>query len=84
MAFALRLVEHGLTPERLEVGATVTLADVDGRPTVTTSQLDVVARVPDVTDDAFQSIVAEAAALCPISRLFAGAAIAVHAELDRG
>jgi osmotically inducible protein OsmC len=35
MALALRLAEHGTPPERLEVEATVALADVDGAPTIT-------------------------------------------------
>src|SRR5678809_117617 len=34
MALALRLGEHGVPPQRLEVTATVSLDDVDGRPTV--------------------------------------------------
>jgi osmotically inducible protein OsmC len=33
--------------------------------------------------DAFRAIVDEAAVLCPISRLFAGAAITLDAGIDR-
>ena len=83
MALALRLGEHDLTPRRLDVSATVSLDDVDGRPTVTSSALRVRADVPTLEDEAFASVVREAAALCPISRLFAGAAITVDAALDR-
>jgi osmotically inducible protein OsmC len=36
----------------------------------------------DVDRDTFNAIVDEAVALCPISRLFAGAAISVDATLD--
>jgi osmotically inducible protein OsmC len=36
----------------------------------------------DVDRDSFNAIVDEAVALCPISRLFAGAAISVDATLD--
>ena len=82
MALALRLGEHGVPPQRLEVTATVSLDDVDGRPTVVSSVLRVIAQVMDVDDDAFRTIVDEAIALCPISRLFAGAAISVDANLD--
>jgi lipoyl-dependent peroxiredoxin len=82
MALALRLGEHGVPPQRLEVTATVSLDDVDGRPTVVSSVLRVIAQVIDVDADAFQAIVDEAVALCPISRLFAGAAISVDANLD--
>jgi lipoyl-dependent peroxiredoxin len=81
MALALRLGEHDLTPQRLDVTATVTLADVDGRPTVVSSALRVVGQVVDLDGDAFRAIVNEAMDLCPISRLFAGAAITVSAHL---
>lgn len=84
MALALRLGEHGVTPQRLDVTATVSLAERDGRPTVVSSALDVQARVPGLDDAAFGSIVDEAADLCPIARLFAGAAITVDARLDGG
>jgi osmotically inducible protein OsmC len=82
MALALRLGEHGVPPQRLDVTATVSLDEVDGRPTVVSSILRVIAQVMDVDDDTFRAIVDEAAALCPISRLFAGAAITVDAVLD--
>ncbi len=82
MALALRLGEHDVTPQRLEVSATVSLADVDGRPTVVSSALRVVGQVVDLDGDTFRAIVDEAAALCPISRLFTGAAITVSAYLD--
>ena len=82
MALALRLGEHGFTPQRLEVTATVSLADVDGRPSIVSSDLRVIASVVDLKGDTFQAIVREAESLCPISRLFAGAAITVDAYLD--
>ena len=82
MALALRLGEHGVPPQRLDVTATVALDQVDGRPTVVSSILRVVAQVMDVDRDTFNSIVDEAVDLCPISRLFAGAAISVDAILD--
>jgi osmotically inducible protein OsmC len=82
MALALRLGEHGATPRRLDVTATVSLAEVDGRPTVVESVLRVIAQVTDLDPQAFNAIVDEAKALCPISRLFAGAAITVDAYLD--
>jgi organic hydroperoxide reductase OsmC/OhrA len=39
-------------------------------------------RVPALDREGFQAAVDEAAALCPISRLFAGAKITVPAELE--
>jgi osmotically inducible protein OsmC len=82
MALALRLGEHGVPPQQLDVTATVSLHEVDGRPTVGSSDLRVVARVTGLGRDRFDDIVEEAAELCPISRLFAGAAITVDATLD--
>ena len=83
MALALRLGEHKAVPQQLTVSATVTLDEVDGLPTIVSSDLRVRAQVPGLDDSGFQEIVAEAAALCPVSRLFAGAKISVDAVLDR-
>lgn len=83
MALALQLGEHDLAPERLDVTATVSLGEVDGRPTVVSSALSVSARVAGLDEVAFCAIVNEAAELCPISRLFAGAEITVDATLER-
>jgi osmotically inducible protein OsmC len=84
MALALKLGEHGTPPERLEVEATVALAEVDGTPTITSSALEVSAVVADLDQPAFDDIVAQAVALCPVSRLFAGAQISIRARLAGG
>jgi lipoyl-dependent peroxiredoxin len=84
MALALRLAEHGHDSERLTVSSTVTLDEVDGAPTVVSSEIEVHARVPGLDGDEFDAAVEEAAQLCPISRLFAGADISVKAQLDEG
>ena len=63
--------------------ATVTLDAVEGIPTITTSRLMVRARVPGLDAEAFAAVLDQAAALCPVSRLFAGATIGVDAELDK-
>ena len=81
MALALRLGVHGTPPDRLEVEATVALAHVDGAPTITSSILEVTAAVADLDRAAFDDIVAQAAELCPVSRLFAGANISIRARL---
>lgn len=81
MALALSLGDNHTPPQRLDVTATVTLDAVDGVPTITTSSLHVTARVAGLDAGAFARVVDEAAALCPVSRLFAGAQISVDAEL---
>lgn len=83
MALALQLGEHGTPPERLRVTATVTLEEVDGRPTITTSALQVRATVPGIGADDFATVVDAAAELCPVSRLYAGARISIDAELEQ-
>lgn len=81
MALALRLGENKARVEQLSVAATVTLDEVDGVPTIVSSAVEIGAGVPGLDDGAFQAIVQEAAELCPVSRLFAGAEVTVHAEL---
>jgi lipoyl-dependent peroxiredoxin len=80
MALALTLGEHGTPPQQLEVVATLTLAEIDGTPTITSSALDVTAVVASLDEPAFDAIVVQAAELRPVSRLFAGAQITVDAR----
>jgi osmotically inducible protein OsmC len=82
MALSLRLGERKSPPERLTVSATVTLDEVDGKPAIVSSALNVRGRVPGLDGEGFQQAVDEAAALCPVSRLFAGADITVDATLE--
>lgn len=81
MALSLKLGENKTPPQRLEVTSTITLDEVDGRPTITTAKLTVRAQLTEVSADDFARIVDDAAALCPVSRLFAGAEISVDAAL---
>jgi osmotically inducible protein OsmC len=82
MAHSLKLGENKTPPQRVDVTATVTLDEVDGLPTITTSKLTVRAQVAGLDTADFDRIVSDAAALCPVSRLFAGAEISVDAELE--
>jgi osmotically inducible protein OsmC len=82
MALTLCLGERDVQPEKLTVSSTVTLDEVDGRPTIVSSALVVHGRVPGLDADGFQTAVDAAAALCPISRLFAGASILVSSDME--
>jgi osmotically inducible protein OsmC len=82
MALALRLGERHTPPQRLRVEATVTLDEVNGLPTIVSSLLFVKGRVNGLDAGGFQQAVDEAAALCPVSRLFTGARISVEALLE--
>ncbi len=81
MALSLKLGENDTPPQQLDVTSTVTLDAVDGLPTITTSKLTVRAKVAGLDADGFARVVDAAAALCPVSRLFAGAEISVDAKL---
>ncbi|WP_147916196.1 OsmC family peroxiredoxin [Ruania zhangjianzhongii] len=82
MALSLKLGENQTPAQQLTVTASVTLDEVDGAPTVTTSALRVRAQVPGLDEAGFAKVVDDASALCPISRLFAGATITVDAALE--
>ena len=82
MALTLLLGNAHTPPDRLNVPAKVTLDDVDGLPTIVSSVLRVNGQVRQLDAPGFQKVVDEAAALCPVSRLFAGARISVEATLQ--
>ena len=67
------------TAERLSI---VRPAEVDRARTVVSSALRVRGRVPGVDRTGFQPVVDEAAALYPVSRLFAGATVSVATEFE--
>lgn len=69
MATSAELGKAGFTPTKLSVKATVTLEPVDGKPTVSSSALELEATIPGIDDAKFQEIAAGAKAGCPISRL---------------
>lgn len=68
MALSMILGEAGLTPERIQTEATVTLEPVDDGFAITGIHLDVAAAVPGADHDAFQSAAEKAKAGCPVSK----------------
>ena len=69
MALSGELGRAGFPPQRLTVKATVTLEPVDGKPTVSSSALELEGVVPGIDAAKFQEAAANAKANCPISRL---------------
>jgi osmotically inducible protein OsmC len=69
MALDAQLTVAGLKPESISTSAALTLEQVDKQWTVTKIHLEVSAKVPGTTNDAFQKLAADAKANCPISRL---------------
>lgn len=83
MALSAGLAEKGMTPERVDTTATVTLEPVDGKPTVSAIHLEVVARIPGADAAKFQAIAADTKENCPISRLLKpGTKITMNARLE--
>jgi osmotically inducible protein OsmC len=81
MAFSATLGEAGLTPERIETTAEVSLENVPPKGwTVTKSHLVLVAKVPGIDQAKFDDLANKAKANCPISRLL-NANITLSAKL---
>jgi osmotically inducible protein OsmC len=69
MAFSLMLGEAGFTAERIEVRAAVTLEKTGDGFSITTSHLDVTAKIPGIDQAKFTEIANQAKAGCPVSKV---------------
>jgi len=81
MALSAQLGERGITPESIRTTATVTLEKKDGGFAVTSSHLDVKARIPGVDQAKFDEAARAAKDGCPISKLL-NAEITMNAVLE--
>jgi lipoyl-dependent peroxiredoxin len=81
MALSSMLGQAGLTAEKIETHAAVTLEKVGEAFEITASHLDVVARVPGADGTTFAGIAEKAKAGCPVSKLFK-ARITMNARLE--
>jgi osmotically inducible protein OsmC len=81
MALSAQLGNAGMTAERLETTATVTLEKVGDGFSITKSHLDLVAHVPGADRAKFDAAVKAAETGCPVSKLFK-AEISVSARLE--
>jgi len=80
MALSLILGEAGLTAEKMETSAVVTLEQQEGGFAITASKLTLKAKIPGADDTTFQELAAKAKAGCPVSKLLK-ADISLDAEL---
>ncbi|WP_336974015.1 OsmC family protein [Sphingobium aromaticiconvertens] len=80
MALSMILGEAGLTADRMDTTAVVTLESQDGGFAITAIKLTLKAAIPGTDDAAFQELAAKAKANCPVSKLF-NAQISLDAEL---
>ena len=68
MALSMVLGEQGLTPQRLDAEARVTLEQVADGFAITASRLSVRGRVPGATPEAFDAAAEAAKGGCPVSK----------------
>jgi len=81
MALSAELGRAGITPESIRTTAAVTLEKVGEGFSVTSSHLDVIARIPGGDRAAFQKAAEGAKAGCPISKLL-NAKITMDAKFE--
>jgi osmotically inducible protein OsmC len=72
MALCHALTEAGHTPRSIETVARVHLRLVDGTPTIQQIELETEGDVPDLDDDDFGALAAQAKAACAVSRALRG------------
>jgi osmotically inducible protein OsmC len=81
MALSAQLGEAGMTAQKLETTATVSLDKVDGGFAIPAVHLELVATIPGASDAAFQEAARKAKEGCPVSKLF-NATITLDARLQ--
>jgi len=81
MALSAELAKAGMVAESLRTTCSVTFEKVGEKPTVTASHLDLVAKIPGGSSDAFLNAAHAAETGCPISRLL-NTKITMDAKLE--
>jgi lipoyl-dependent peroxiredoxin len=80
MALSAQLGEAKLTPESISTSATLTMDKLDAGWTITAVHLDVAAKVPGASAEAFNTAAQNAKAGCPVSKVL-NAKITMDAKL---
>ncbi|MEO8099515.1 MAG: OsmC family protein [Acidobacteriota bacterium] len=70
MALSAQLMEAGLTAESLDTTCTITLDKVEGGFGITESHLELRAKIPGATQEAFETATKAAETGCPVSKLY--------------
>jgi osmotically inducible protein OsmC len=81
MALSAQLGEAGLTAESINTTATVSLEKVEGGFSITAVHLDLRAKIPGASQQAFEKAANNAKAGCPVSKLL-NAKITLDAKLQ--
>lgn len=69
MALSLALGDAGFTADEIKTKAVVSLDEVDDGYAITHIALDVNARIPEISDDKFQTLCEQTKKGCPVSKL---------------
>ena len=80
MALSRFLADNGMKADSIETKATISLEQVDGRFSITSSHLDTTVKIPNADKAAFEKAAEGAKAGCPVSRLL-NAKITMDAKL---
>jgi osmotically inducible protein OsmC len=80
MALSAQLGGAQLTPESINTAATLTMEKLESGWTITAVQLDVTAKVPGASAEAFNKAAQDAKAGCPVSKVL-NAKITMNAKL---
>jgi osmotically inducible protein OsmC len=80
-ALSAQLGEAGLTAESINTAATVSLEKVEGGFSITAVHLDLTAKIPGASQQAFEKAANNAKAGCPVSKLL-NAKITLDAKLQ--
>jgi osmotically inducible protein OsmC len=80
MALSAELGKAGLKAESLDTTCTITLEQKDGGFSVTASHLDLTAKIPGASQEAFAAAAHAAETGCPVSKLYK-ATITLNAKL---
>ena len=81
MALSAQLGGANLTPESINTTANLTMEKLDAGWTITAVQLDVTARVPGASQEAFNKAAENAKSGCPVSKVL-NAKITMNAKLE--
>jgi len=81
MALSGQLGQAGLTADELRTKATVSMEKVEGGFSITAVHLDLVAKIPGATQEAFDKATTTAKENCPVSKLL-NATITLDAKLE--
>lgn len=81
MAFAHGLEEQGFSPEKVSTTAIVAIEQDDGGFSITTIELVIEAKVPNIEKEEFEKLAEDAKENCPVSKALAGTNITVKAKL---